>query len=94
MSLVPVPEDDELSVPEDDELSLAGTWLGPGKQVRAMHPWPDEQVPVAWMTREARPVPGLKWEAFRDECGRMGLTHISMIADALVDNPFWDFWWD
>jgi hypothetical protein len=30
-------------------------------------------------------------QAFSDECGRRGLTQVSMIADALVDSPFWDF---
>jgi hypothetical protein len=32
--------------------------------------------------------------AFCDECGRMGLRHVQMLAKTLVDNPFWDFWWD
>ena len=32
--------------------------------------------------------------AFCDECARMGLRHVRMIAQTLVDNPFWDFWWD
>jgi Domain of unknown function (DUF4253) len=32
--------------------------------------------------------------AFCDECGRMGLRHVRMLAKTLVDNPFWDFWWD
>ena len=32
--------------------------------------------------------------AFCDECARMGLRHVRMIARTLVDNPFWDFWWD
>jgi Domain of unknown function (DUF4253) len=33
-------------------------------------------------------------QAFCSECGRRGLTDVSLIADALVDVPFWDFWWD
>ena len=33
-------------------------------------------------------------KAFCSECGRRGLTNVSLIADALVDVPFWDFWWD
>jgi hypothetical protein len=32
--------------------------------------------------------------AFCDEAGRMGLRGVSEIAPALVNNPFWDFWWD
>jgi hypothetical protein len=32
--------------------------------------------------------------AFCDECARMGLRHVRMIAQTLVGNPFWDFWWD
>jgi hypothetical protein len=32
--------------------------------------------------------------AFCDECGRMGLRHVNMLADTLVGNRFWDFWWD
>lgn len=32
--------------------------------------------------------------AFCDEAGRMGLRGVGAIAPALVNNPFWDFWWD
>lgn len=32
--------------------------------------------------------------AFCDEAARMGLCGVSEIAPALVNNPFWDFWWD
>jgi len=32
--------------------------------------------------------------AFCDEAARMGLRGVSEIAPALVNNPFWDFWWD
>lgn len=32
--------------------------------------------------------------AFCDECARMGLRHVRMLAQTLVGNPFWDFWWD
>jgi hypothetical protein len=32
--------------------------------------------------------------AFSDEAGRTGLRGVTDIAPALVNNPFWDFWWD
>jgi hypothetical protein len=32
--------------------------------------------------------------AFSDEAGRMGPRGVTQIAPALVNNPFWDFWWD
>jgi hypothetical protein len=32
--------------------------------------------------------------AFCDEGGRTGLRGVDEIAPALVNNPFWDFWWD
>jgi hypothetical protein len=32
--------------------------------------------------------------AFSDEAGRCGLRGVTEIAPALVNNPFWDFWWD
>lgn len=32
--------------------------------------------------------------AFCDECGGVGLSTISAIAAALVNAPFWSFWWD
>jgi hypothetical protein len=32
--------------------------------------------------------------AFSDEAGGMGLRGVTDIAPALVNNPFWDFWWD
>jgi hypothetical protein len=32
--------------------------------------------------------------AFSDEAGRTGLRGVTEIAPALVNNPFWDVWWD
>lgn len=32
--------------------------------------------------------------AFCSECARMGLRHVRELAQTLVGNPFWDFWWD
>jgi Domain of unknown function (DUF4253) len=31
--------------------------------------------------------------AFADDAHK-GLHHVGWIARALVNNPFWDFWWD
>ena len=32
--------------------------------------------------------------AFCDAAGRTGLSGVGEIAPSLVNNPFWDFWWD
>jgi hypothetical protein len=41
----------------------------------------------------ARPIAAEHF-AFSEEAGRTGLRGVSEIAPALVNNPFWDFWWD
>ena len=45
-------------------------------------------------TLEAAQLIAAEHFAFCDEAARMGLRGVSEIAPALVNNPFWDFWWD
>jgi len=42
--------------------------------------------------RAARPIAAEHF-AFSDEAHK-GPRHVGEIARALVNNPFWDFWWD
>jgi hypothetical protein len=45
-------------------------------------------------TRQAAGSIAAEHFAFSDEAGRTGLRGVTEIAPALVNNPFWDFWWD
>ena len=87
MSHAAVPD---VPVPDEDELSVAGTWLGPGKQVRAMHAWPDPPVPVAWVTSDPRPVPGLKWAGLSRAAARTGLQPILLAGLGGATTRPWD----
>jgi hypothetical protein len=55
--------------------------------IRLLVAWPPQTLEASWqLTAEHF--------AFSDEAGRMGLRGVTQIAPALVNNPFWDFWWD
>jgi hypothetical protein len=45
-------------------------------------------------TREAAEPIAAEHYAFSDETARGGRSGINDIARTLVNNPFWDFWWD
>jgi hypothetical protein len=58
----------------------------------SLPPVPDEEtvsINGAWLPS------GRQVRAYGEgQCGRMGLREVRELARTLVDDPFWDFWWD
>jgi hypothetical protein len=79
MSVVPVPD--------DDELIIGGTWLGPGRQVRAGWARP---VPVAWVTDHARPSAGMDWAGLADAAEGTGLQPVLLAGLGGETERPWD----
>ena len=75
------------SLPEDGELRLGAVMLPAGRRIVPMDS-PGE--PVAWVTAEPVPDPGLAWSALTDAYQQTGLVPILLTSDEKDENYFFE----